>query len=44
MQRLLVALVAPLAGLGVLWGGIALASKILTGHEHELVQKVTPAR
>jgi len=40
----LVALVAPLAGLGVLFGGIALASKILTGHEHELVQKVTPAR
>ncbi|MFM7062309.1 MAG: hypothetical protein ACKO04_02280, partial [Actinomycetes bacterium] len=40
----LVALVAPLMGLAVLFGGVALAAKILTGHEHELVEKVTPAR
>ena len=40
----LVALAAPLLGAAVLWGGVTIATRRLSGREAELVQHVTPAR
>jgi hypothetical protein len=40
----LVALVAPVAGALVLWGGMSVARSRLAGAEEQLVQRVTPAR
>ncbi|MFN7151194.1 MAG: hypothetical protein ACK4V6_17170, partial [Microthrixaceae bacterium] len=41
---MLAALVAPVAGALVLWGGMSIARSRLAGAEERLVQKVTPAR
>ena len=40
----LAATLAPMVGLGVLFGGMAVATARLSGDEERLVQKVTPAR
>ncbi len=40
----LFALAAPVIGGAALWGGVAVATKVLSGNEHELVAKVTPVR
>ncbi len=39
-----VALAAPLVGIGVLWGSMALAVARLSGNEDRLIELVTPAR